>query len=492
MKSERWKMVEELYHSASGLSDAQRDSFLRDACGDDRSLLAEIQSLLKHGSDSQSILDTPAIALMAKAVGADEDERPGSLLEGTAISHYRILGVLGRGGMGVVYGAEDINLRRLVALKFLPQFVARDFHALHRFQLEAQAASALNHPNICTVYEIGETEGLHFIAIELLDGETLKERIARGPLDAEETIRIVGQLCDALEAAHNAGVIHRDIKPSNIVLTRRGSVKLLDFGIAKRVGQETIEQTRTLSELLPARADLHLTTPGAVIGTVAYMSPEQASGEEVDARSDLFSLGTVLYEMATGKCPFSGQNLADLVEAIQAQRPAQIEKINSKTPFELIRVTNKALQKNRAQRYQTAAEMRSDLQALSERLQSRAKKRKEWVAVLGLILLSLAILITSLRFTRIRKWMLGEPPTAPAIREIKSLAVLPLENLTGDASQDYFADGMTDYKSDQTRLLTRDLADLSNALQGKTSTAGRDCPRTRRWCCGGRLSNAVQ
>jgi eukaryotic-like serine/threonine-protein kinase len=286
MKAERWQLIEELYHSASDLSDGQQTSFLQEGCRDDRILLHEVASLLRHGSTPQSLLDTPAIVVLARAIAADELET----LEGQTISHYRVLKPIGRGGMGVVYEAEDLRLRRHVALKFLPQSLAGDSNALRRFEQEAQAASALNHPNICTVYEIGEAAGVHFIAIELLEGETLKQRMARGPVEIREALGIVTDICHALEAAHSEGIIHRDIKPSNIVLTRRGNAKLLDFGVAKRMGPELVQQGESSSAALPTNLQLRLTTPGAAIGTVAYMSPEQARGQAVDPRSDLFSM----------------------------------------------------------------------------------------------------------------------------------------------------------------------------------------------------------
>src|SRR5437899_10661960 len=334
MRPERWQAIEELYHSASDLPDGQRNSFLQEACGEDQSLLYEVESLLRHGSRSQIVRDRPAMAIMAKAMAADESKSSAPFLPGTTVSHYRILKPIGRGGMGVVYKAEDLKLKRLVALKLLPQFLAADQQALHRFEREAQAASALNHPNICTVYEVDEAEGLHFIAIELLEGETLKERIARGTLEVPEILGIVIEICGALEAAHSAGIIHRDIKPSNVILTRRGTAKLLDFGVAKRVGPELVQQTQILLELLPEHLDLRLTTPGAAIGTVAYMSPEQASGKEVDTRSDLFSLGAVLYEMKTSKCPFPGGGLTEIIREIQEREPTPIEELRPTTPNE--------------------------------------------------------------------------------------------------------------------------------------------------------------
>jgi serine/threonine protein kinase/tetratricopeptide (TPR) repeat protein len=443
MKPERWRVIEDLYHSASDLPDDQRNAFLHQACREDQSLFHELESLLKYGSTPQSVLDTPAIAVMAKAIAADESESPAPLLEGKTISHYRILEPIGRGGMGVVYKAEDLKLRRLVALKLLPQFLAADPQALHRFEREAQAASALNHPNICTVHEIDEAEGLHFIAIELLEGETLKERIARGPLEVPEILRIVIEICDATEAAHSVGIIHRDIKPSNIVLMRRGTAKLLDFGVAKRVGSELVRKTGDVLSVLPGNVDLRLTSPGAAIGTVAYMSPEQASGQEVDTRSDLFSLGAVLYEMTTGKFPFPGKDLADVLRAIQERSPASMEKLSPKAPSELIKITNKALQKDRSLRYQHAAKMQTDLQSLARHLEARATTRKAWLVPTLVVVFFAVMVLAFLRVTRGREWIAGKS-SGGMQREIKSLAVLPLENLTGDSAQDYFVDGMTD------------------------------------------------
>jgi eukaryotic-like serine/threonine-protein kinase len=342
----------------------------------------------------------------------------------------------------VVYKAEDFKLRRLVALKLLPQFLAANPQARHRFEREAQAASALNHPNICTIYEIDESDGLHFIAIELLEGETLKDRIARGPLEVPEILGIVIEICGALEAAHSVGIIHRDIKPSNIVLTRRGTAKLLDFGVAKRIGPEFVQKTEAVLPRLRGRMDPHSTHPGAAIGTASYMSPEQASSQEIDTRSDLFSVGAVLYQMATAKYPFPGRDLADIVRAIQDHPPVPIEQLSPRVPSELIRITKKAMQKDLSLRYQCANEMQADLQALRGRLQARAARRKA-LLMPALVVVFFALTVPAyMRLPRVRQWIVGTPTGMP--REIKSLAVLPLENLTGDSSQDYFVDGMTD------------------------------------------------
>ncbi len=441
MKAEQWQLIEELYHSASDLPEVQRRSFLQRACGEDTQLCQEVESLLRHGDTPQTFLDTAAIAIVAKAIAADKYNSPASALEGTSISHYRIVKALGRGGMGVVYEAEDLKLRRRVALKLLPNFLARDSQALRRFEQEAQAASALNHPNICAVYEVDEDQGQHFIAIELLKGETLKERIGRGPLDVREILAIGIQICDALEAAHSAGIIHRDIKPSNIVLTCQGSAKLLDFGVAKRVGPELIQQAETVSRLLPPNLDPTVTAPGAVIGTVAYMSPEQSAGDDVDARSDLFSMGAVLYVMATGQSPFPGKDLANVLQAIQHRQPTPIGQLRPKLPSRLVGIVNKALQKERSLRYQSAADMRVDLRAFRDRLAVIAKCRKMLPLIALAALLFAAAVAGSLRLQPVRGWILGKEYAPSAI---KSIAVLPLENLSGDSAQDYFADGMTD------------------------------------------------
>ena len=443
MRPERWQAIEELYHSASDLPDDQRSSFLNETCGGDQSLLREVESLLRHGSTLQSVLDAPAIAIMAKAIAADEVQSGVPFLEGKTISHYRIVEAIGRGGMGVVYKAEDLKLGRHVALKILPGYLAGDLQALQRFEREARAASALNHPNICTVYEIDEAEGLHFIAIELIEGKTLKERIARGPLEIPEILRIVMEICDALEAAHSAGIIHRDLKPSNILLTGQGHAKLLDFGVAKRVGPELVRQTENSLPVLPAGLELRLTSPGAALGTVAYMSPEQASGQEVNACSDLFSLGAVLYEMTTGKHAFPGKDAVEVLEAIRERPPAPIRNINPDTPSELIRITDKAMEKDRSRRYQAAAELRADLHKLRGRLEARARKRRVVLSVALIMTLFAAVVTASWQAPWVRGWFAGRS-AASATREIKSLAVLPFENLTGDASQEYFVDGMTD------------------------------------------------
>jgi serine/threonine protein kinase/Flp pilus assembly protein TadD len=460
VKAERWQQVEQVYNSALEKDASQRAAFLAEACAGDDALRQEVESLLAYQQRSEDFIESPALDVAAKLIAMRQSS---TIVSGQMINHYKIVSAIGAGGMGEVCLAEDTRLERKVALKFLPAHLTEDERYLRRFEQEARAVAALSHPNVCMIHEVIKTEdGRHCIVMEYVDGTTVSDRIKERPTDVREAIEIAIQVASALSAAHSAGIVHRDIKLENIMLRRDGYVKILDFGLAKLT-----DQKGSLVDPDAATRMLH-TSPGVVMGTVYYMSPEQARGLPVDARTDIWSLGVVLYEMVSGSHPFTGATPTDVIISIVERQPTPLTQCVPEAPARLEEIVQQALAKERQQRYQTADDLLRDLKVLSRELEFQSemgqikeliplrpaaltnrqqlttsrilpfKWKSSWTLVLSAIVAGL--IITALIGVRALR---RSEPQAPS-SEIRSLAVLPMANLSGDPAQDYFADGMTE------------------------------------------------
>jgi serine/threonine protein kinase/TolB-like protein/Flp pilus assembly protein TadD len=453
-KSDRWQRIEELFNKALDLEADARSAFLSEACGSDLVLKREVESLLAHVEKGLDPLERPVHEAARQVVAESTTARLG---RGTRLGYYRLSHMLGAGGMGEVYLAEDTRLNRKVALKTLRPELTSDDIGLKRFEREARAVSALNHPNILTVYEFGYVDGIHFLAAEFVDGSTLRQKLKNGRLGFNEVIDIAVQLCNALAAAHSSGVVHRDLKPENVILRPDGVIKVVDFGIAKLSRSPTAQQ----EDQTAPRLQSSYTQVGAVLGTAKYMSPEQARGTVLDARSDIFTLGAVIYEMVTGKAPFEGETDSDLIAEILKGDPPALAVLAPGVPAEFERIVGKAMRKNCADRYQTINDLLHDLQNLKSEIEFQSKLHRsvamvdipsKWLLprmtpvsrrrVLVFAVLLLALVFALVYFGGYFGWRRGQTGTFAA--KPHSLAVLPFRNVRQDPASDFLGFSLAD------------------------------------------------
>src|SRR6266480_7271095 len=455
MTPARFQTIEEIYRAALDQEPDKVGAFLDTACGGDEVLRRKVEALLTSRERASSFIETSAVGIASRII----ENGQADLLVGQTFGHYKISKRIGSGGMGEVYLATDIKAGRKAALKLLPTHFTGDAERLHRFQQEAHALVGLNHPNILTVYEIGEDHSIHYIASELIEGETLRQCLEHGPMQLSEAVDVAIQVVSALVAAHETGIVHRDIKPENIMLRPDGYVKVLDFGIAELAEQELPATMPRDEALLLVETNL-----GAVLGTVRYMSPEQACGGHVDKRTDIWSLGVVLYEMLTGHAPFTGDTPGEVMSSILEKEPPPLTRYIARAPAELQQIINKTLRKDRGQRYDSVNELLQALKDLRRKLEAEFERAAaplwlRWArspAALVLVL-TIAALALALPFYRHRNAVPSLPPE-------KSIAVLPFENRSEDKANAYFAGSIQD------EILTRlsKIADLK--VISRTST----------------------
>ncbi len=437
MNPERLKQVESLYHSLLGLKQAERGEILRLARKHDAELVAEVESLLAFEEESENFIEVTAVEVAAKSLSQNQPEN----LVGANFGHYKIESFIGAGGMGEVYAATDETLGRRVALKFLSPARLADEDFIRRFESEARAASALNHPNILTIFEIGKIDNLSFIATEFIEGETLRQKIRDENLNFREIVKISTQIAQALEAAHDAGIVHRDVKPENIMIRRDGYAKVLDFGLAKTLRQNSAEDDKRFSTL-----------PGIVPGTTNYMSPEQVRGQKVDSRTDIFSLGVVIYEMISRRQPFSGISGNAVIASILLDEPPDLKKLAPDIPPEFAEIVGQALRKDKNERYQTMGELLADLRSLHDANSlgnyssgktfsyNSALQKKSFAAFLQNRMALLAAVVLLILFASIGFYFFAPNQT----KNIESVAVMPFVNSGADSETEYLADGLTE------------------------------------------------
>jgi serine/threonine protein kinase/tetratricopeptide (TPR) repeat protein len=454
MEPKRWDEIERLYHAALELKEKERLTFLASACAGDEVLRREVESLLQSDAQAGSFIESPAIEVAARSLAGDERltrSLASSPLEpGATVSHYKLISRLGAGGMGEVYRARDTMLGRDVALKFPPEDFSLDQEKLERFRREAWAASALNHPNICTIYEIGEHKGRLFIAMELIEGKTLAEILKQGPLPIDDVLANARQIAEALEEAHEHNIVHRDLKPANVMVTIKGRVKILDFGLAK------LEGPRNPAE--PSEQNLLQTQVGAIMGTLPYMAPEQLRGETTDARTDLYALGELIYEMATGQRPFPETQTKQLMEAKLNQLPRRPRELNPQIPEKLEAAILKTMAKDPSERYQSAAEILVDLwpQNVTTSGTTGLRGTPNRIAILGLTAgIAVALLASLLLVPSVRRLLRITPSAGVAALGQRQLAVLPFSAVSGGPKDDAFSRGLAETLAAKLTQLSR-------------------------------------